>query len=395
MTRPTRRDASLFPRLRAVAHPVAVGLGSFAVAVALTGCGSEAQYRSSERQRLAREAVVQLQAGDPDAAIEALDTALGLSPDPGGPPPTHVDLLLMKADVLGRLGREDEANAAIDRAHGFEPLRTEVVVARAGRRLAEDDLQGALAILEEALSRNPENIELRLQAGLLHLRGDDFARAEALLHQAAELATAFRGDDERIPDATPAWLGLAVARGKVDPEAGVADFLRGTENGDPRAVPVLGELAQSGHAETVVALARLAAERRPADADVGRVNALILLASGQTGESLAEVERLLALPEPPPGDAKVDLLMIGAQAAQIGGGPREALPWVRRALDEAPTKVELLEGLAVLTLESGAAPDDMAAVKAAIERATLATEDEQLLDHLRALAKRVEELSRG
>ena len=63
--------------------------------------------------------------------------------------------------------------------------------------------------------------------------------------------------------------------------------------------------------------------------------------------------------------------------------------------NEAPTKVELLEGLAVLTLESGAAPDDMAAVKAAIERATLATEDEQLLDHLRALAKRVEELSRG
>lgn len=362
-------------------------------ALFLTGCGSEAQYRAGERLRLARVANTQMQNGDTDAALAALDEALGLAPDVIGPPPTHVDLLLMKADILDRVDRTDEAWESLERAHSFDPLRTEVVSGRVRRELDAGDLDAAVAILDDALARNPLNFTFRMQLGLLLLGQDDFERAETEFQQAADLMTMMRATDDQAPLPTPAWLGLAVIRGREDPAAGLDDFLRAIESGDTDTVSMLDELLSSGNAQTLMALSRLGAEERPSNASVGRIYALMLLSTGDPSGCEREVERLLGLDPPPDEDARMELLMIGAKSAQVAGDGKKIFVWFRRALDEDETRLELLEALAVLTLQSGAAPADLADLKDRIARATLAIEDPAKIAMLEQLARRVEELT--
>lgn len=343
--------------------------------------------------RLAREANTQFQTGDADGALAALDAALGLAPDLAGPAPNHVDLLLMKADILDRVGRTDEAWESLERAHAFDPLRTEVVSARVRREMDAGDIEAAIAILDEALARNPVNFTFRLQVAILLLGNGQFDRSETEFAQAADLASAMASVDQTVPPPTPAWLGLAVIRGRSDPAAGLDDFLRAVEGGDSAVVSMLDELGSSGHASTLMQLARLGSKERPDDPNVGRIHAIMLLATGDARACEIEVERLLTLDPAPEGESRLELLMIGAKSAQVAGDPAKIFQWFRRALDEDETRLELLEALAVLTLQSGAAPADMADLKDRIGRATLAIEDPAKIELLEQLARRVEELS--
>ncbi|MGH7672297.1 MAG: tetratricopeptide repeat protein, partial [Gemmatimonadales bacterium] len=113
-------------------------------------------------------------AGQPEKALDQLERALALNPN-------YVEALIHKALVLNELGREDEANAVLRRAHrigtetraGF-PTHIAAKLANQHAALGEAYLEaggvtGAIDQYEAALALGPAFHDLRYKLGRLLL----------------------------------------------------------------------------------------------------------------------------------------------------------------------------------------------------------------------------------
>lgn len=110
--------------------------------------------------------------GDPAQALDALATAERLT-DAG---PMLFDILMLRADAAGRLGRLDEVDAAVKRA---APLASpeQIAIARSEVAIARNDVDGAVAQLRAALDRSPRSASLWAALGATHGRAGDFDRS--------------------------------------------------------------------------------------------------------------------------------------------------------------------------------------------------------------------------
>lgn len=207
-------------------------------------------------------AELRLETGDAEQALLALATI----------DPAPIEALLTRARALERLGRPEEALAALENAvaehprHALAHLRLGILARQLGRfALAE----GAL---REAARRSPGEPASHEQLGILLSERDEREAAEAALREAARIA----------PQAHSVRLNLAVLLARVK---------RFTE-----AEAVLRELARS----------------HPADPAVWKNLASVLVAQRRHTEALEVAERLVDML---PGDESAHTLQLSSLEA--------------------------------------------------------------------------------
>jgi len=193
-----------------------VELGALTVAArALAGLAGDpaAGDAATRAQLLTQAGGLWLEAGDPAAALTALDAALAL--DPAAPPALAARAEALMAD--GRPGAAAEHLTAAIRAAGPRPT---LLLARSAARRAAGDAAGALADADAALAR---------QAGAREAGAQKLV-AEALYHRGAALAAL-----GRAPAARAALLD-AIDAGRGGPvEARARETLEDLEGARQRA----------------------------------------------------------------------------------------------------------------------------------------------------------------
>jgi predicted AlkP superfamily phosphohydrolase/phosphomutase/tetratricopeptide (TPR) repeat protein len=110
--------------------------------------------------------------GDPKAALDALTTAESLT----DAEPLRLDILVLRADAASRVGRPDDADAAIARASELASA-DQIAAARADVALARNDSRAAIDFIRAALDRSPESASLWTVLGGAYGRSGDLERA--------------------------------------------------------------------------------------------------------------------------------------------------------------------------------------------------------------------------
>jgi tetratricopeptide (TPR) repeat protein len=174
-------------------------------------------------------AKVRSERGDLAGALADADAAMALGL-PGGA------ALAVRAWVLHRLGRDDEALAVCDRALALEPSLAESHGARGMVRDARRDWAGARADYDAALALDARYASVRsARAWLRHRQGDrDGARADY---------TAALEIDPRLLQALHNFAILEYQDGRFEAARGLLDRLLAVEAGDVEAL-VLRALVQ-------------------------------------------------------------------------------------------------------------------------------------------------------
>ena len=121
----------------------------------------------------------------PDAAIVPLEKAARHGNDP------EIETLLGHA--LCRARRAADGIAQLRRTAARRPPYLPAFQELAGQLANAGDISGALGIIEEAITLAPDNIDLQLDLGRLHLRNNDRGSARAVL-AAARAAAPGRAD---------------------------------------------------------------------------------------------------------------------------------------------------------------------------------------------------------
>lgn len=321
------------------------------------------------------QALVELGANDPPAALGFLDEMLALAP-------TDVPALLRRGRIHLEAGRTDLAQRDFERAAELAPQAPAVLGGLGQVALAEERYQAAADYLERALERDPAASGLHHPLGMAYRGLGDIERARYHLEQRGnkpaaiedplldvvrsksrspqfyvemglELAAAGRLEDAAVtlqravqldPDHRPALLnaGEVLARlGNTATARVLFDRLVALDPDDARAWFYLGQLDElEGDPES--ALERY---RRSLRADAGATDARLALADllfsrGEFRSALTEYERLRGNAQQPGEELLYALL---ASASHLGAGNCErALAGAEQALERAAqTPVEL------------------------------------------------------
>lgn len=342
-----------------------------------------------ERDDLARQAHALMTQGKIDEAGAVLDHAIGLTPtdlpDPGRR--AHVDLLLMKADLLQGQGNRADAERYVDRARRIDPARMELVVFDAMARLDAGEAKEALAVIDTALARSPVNAQLLLERGLLLLHINDPAQAEGVFADLVRISEFAAEGETRPKEEGVAYLGLAISQAAIRPGEGIDPYLRGLNIVGTDALAILSQLGAGGYDQTIVELTQQATRKAPDDLALARVRTGIQISAGDADGAIAEAER--RLDQETATEARVSWMLIAAQAEDSRQRPQAAIDWLRRVLDEDVGNVAVLEILALHVVRTGAAQSDLADVHRRIEQATLTIEEPARLARLEDLARRL------
>jgi tetratricopeptide (TPR) repeat protein len=130
-------------------------------------------------------------------ALESLERAEAL--EPGSP-----SIRLKKGKVLAALGRDDEADEAIEESFRLTPYKEDLVRGLNLQRLG--NIREAERVYRNVLTNDPANVDaLRLLAGVA-MRARQWGDAEMLLERALEIA----------PDFFQGWMDLGLARQEQD-----------------------------------------------------------------------------------------------------------------------------------------------------------------------------------
>ncbi len=119
--------------------------------------------------------------GDRDRAIETVERILEESPE-------DVQALQLIADLLSREGREEEAQAYLDRIPEDQALPADMLLNQGIRFYNDGDLDDALANFDRVIRQEPENSDAYYYRGLAHLGKGENAAAQADLEKHLELA---------------------------------------------------------------------------------------------------------------------------------------------------------------------------------------------------------------
>ncbi len=278
---------------------------------------------------------------DLEGALADVDRLLAAYPRDGR-------LIPLRAEVLRRLGRTDEAEQAMaagvlgDSGEVVLELSIPELILRANELLDQGDVQTSLELLREAVARQPSNVAaLELMAEAAGRAGRwqeaEFALKSALALQpdniglrlrlgevflaTGELSAArdvFRQLSEQFPHSDRAWAAL----GLLDAELGSAD----------RA---LGELER-------------ALEENPLLPEVQLAYGELLLRRGSVDEALAAIRSAANLLQ---DDPQVEARLGQALVARRSFG--EALPHLRSAVADGFDRADVRRSLALALIQEG------------------------------------------
>ncbi|RME74240.1 MAG: tetratricopeptide repeat protein [Planctomycetota bacterium] len=372
-----------------------IAAGAVLLVLAALGFGIRAAIRAGADRRALLRGERELAAGRLEPARRAFEQATRYRSD-------NAAAWAALADTLARLGRLEEARAAVQRAERFgarDNVHTNLATGRI--LLAEGRAQQALAALRAAHERRPS------LGSVLHLLGDAYA---ALGDEPAALAhyeQALREDPDapEAPHSRLALAALALHRSRLDQAEALLAAARTDPGADRLALALLeGELhrrrgerlaaVQSfreavrlapGAAEPAFRLARALRELklpgqalealRPALAEAPtstayrRLEADLLLDLERPHEA---EQRYLALGQRPPGDAAA--LTAAARIALRDGRTEAAHKRLAQALAVDPAYAPAALALARLALERKDPERAIAVLRAALERDPLAVE---------------------
>jgi tetratricopeptide (TPR) repeat protein len=284
----------------------------------------------------------------PAEAARWLETALRID---AAYAPAHVRL----ARVLEALDRRDEALVHYRDAMRLAPTDPMGYLGAGRITLAQGDVRGAIALLEQARERGPDLQAVIATLARAHQRAGDTARAEALATEARGLPRMMHHHDPRH---------AAIAEEAVDRESYLRRARTSLETGQAaRAKTRLEELLrlEPGDAETWLALAGV--EDR----------------LGNKEEAMAAARRALELdPRLPGGYSTL------AKALFQMGRIDEAEAAARTALETDPDDARLHLLMSMTAAQRG----DVAAVTTHLDRAyALGTEDRELRGVMRTLLR--------
>jgi tetratricopeptide (TPR) repeat protein len=259
-----------------------------------------------------------LRRGAHDEALEAARAATAADPD-------SPRAQLWLAMALKAAGRHDDALAAIDRGIALSPEDAALHVQRAGLLLGRRDVGGAQASLSQAVGLDPNQFAAYVMQAHLALAEGRPEEADRLSKLAARVAPehpwslALEGTIALSRGDADGALQLAVRAAEVAPE-------------DPRVLLALGlAYRQKGHH----AFAEEAFRRLLGGEGGGTGARLMLVQSLQVqrrpDEALDALQPLLDQTDATPG-----LLRLAGDLALQAGRAAAALPWLRRAFDQAP-----------------------------------------------------------
>lgn len=130
---------------------------------------------------LALRAAVELDGGDPDAAVQTLRAALGEAPD-------RLDLLRLAAVAHERAGNRQIAGERLAAAVRVSDYASEQTLAYARFLRQRGRTEAAGTVIEEALRRYPKDRQLLKAAGEIQLALGDFPAAEEMAARLASLS---------------------------------------------------------------------------------------------------------------------------------------------------------------------------------------------------------------
>lgn len=143
---------------------------------ALEGLGGEG--RTQVLLAIARSYDVQ---GDREAAIDTVERILEAEPQ-------NVQALQLIADLLGRAGREDEAQSYLDRIPETEALPADMLLNQGIRFYNNGSMDEALENFDRVIDQDPSIADAYYYRGLVYLGKEQNAQAKADLQKHLELA---------------------------------------------------------------------------------------------------------------------------------------------------------------------------------------------------------------
>jgi predicted Zn-dependent protease len=348
-------------RARLQANPDDRGLrGRLAMTLDANGLGSEAreQYLALTRLdpgearwwfHLAR---MEAEAGDMDAALAAIDTAIAATPD-------RAELRWRRGLWLIDAGRVDAAVASCREALSLDPNSEPARVALAKALLQGDKVEDAVEILRSVLTTNPDHGYARqlLSAGL---------RAQGHLDEAGTEAARSAGARPRWPDSWEADVGRHVA-------------------GHRATMQQAQSLLQAGRPRDAVPLLERAMAQRPDD-----VSVLLTLSAAYAGCNRFDLAKKV-LSEAPPGVADhfavhLNLSKVHLQAGDLVAARAEADRAVQRSPLEPAGYVQLAQ---VLMMQG-----ESAAAWQSWERARSLRPGDAAIESLRPMLEQMEDTGR-
>lgn len=118
--------------------------------------------------------------GDRNQAIATVERVLEQDP-------ANVQALQLIADLLGREGREEEAQTYLDRLPETEEIPVDILLNQGIRFYNDEKLDQALENFERVIRRQPETADAYYYRGLVHLRNGDNGAAAADFEKHLEL----------------------------------------------------------------------------------------------------------------------------------------------------------------------------------------------------------------
>ncbi len=296
-------------------------------------------------------ATLRLEGGDTDA-IAGLEAALAALPEGDAALPEALDARLTLARMLDAQGRRDDARPLVDAVLQADAGHVGALRQQAAWAIADDRTDTAILLLRRALQQAPRDAGAMMQLAEAHLR--DGSRELAAERFALAVEVSGRGVPESLR-----YAGFLAERGRIPAAEGVLNDALRAHPGELRLVVGLAELLiRAGEVDRagrhIATLQQRAANRPDVAATLERLEALALLAQGQSDDLVSYLDGLVAA-----GSRDIAAVALSVQARLAEGRADEAAAWVDSLRDQAdgldPTLEFLRAGLHMTMGEGEAA----------------------------------------
>jgi putative PEP-CTERM system TPR-repeat lipoprotein len=275
--------------------------------------------------------------GDSAQANAALTKALRFAPD-------HAPALLFQARLKAGSGDLDGATALVDQVLAKNPKNDDALVLRGNLVMGKNpaDREPAARLYRDALAANERNLTAHSSLLLMLLNQNELDAAQKQLDELKKVAAGH-------PQAMYYEAQLALQRGDLDKAKAIGEqLLRGAPD-DVRTLQLLGSI-ELRKGSLVIAEERLsrALQNSPGTPSLRRLLAQTYLQLRQGDKAYATIAPLAEHPE-----AAADVLSIAAQAQLLRGDTAKAEALFERAVKKDPTDNRSRTALALTDVQKG------------------------------------------
>lgn len=271
-------------------------------------------------------AAKQIEADDPDGAVEGLRRALNVAPD-------DVEALTMMAEAYARAGSHDLMRDFLAQAVDVSGHAPEPTLRYARLLVADENYVSAEEILIQALRRTPTNSEILRLLGSIFIATEDFSRATKAADQLRQV-----GLKDTVAAANQLQVQILARQKGLD---GALSFIEALAQADGAGLAeqvalLRARLSAGDYAEAL----RIAEELLAEDPENVQLRFLLANTKAATGDLDAAVSELRQLVSDDP--ERVNIWLQLYQLVQVTEGPEAASAVLEAALEASPDAPTLL-----------------------------------------------------